>query len=395
LLWGCILILFFCLGQFRVWVKRDDLIALAQTTAAVASIAIAVLAYLHDVGSKDRFFRLFLAALAFVLLLGTITGWLAALTMKPPVPPSTEPEFTGLALRFLAVGSIFFCTGVSGGLVVWRGARWPLLQVRFDYSFLSSPLVVFAAFAIWPTNASLVAIALALSIGAIAFLVCFLVVLFCFVWREKSYDEHIVQRVLETLTSIRAEGVEGKQAPAAVKVDDLKSILRSNDTTLTRALDTLLAEDRIFQVDCRYYALERADWARCLDALQQFDVVVFGNKEKRAAEELAKTLRLPSELVMSHLLPDALRQKYIFASHTNASPVYLNPRVVTRAELASIVAEAVRQDFSRRPYNVTQDGAQNDFIGKRIQERFKCLPNDIGPREIGAACKEYAKANHP
>jgi hypothetical protein len=276
LLWGGILIVLFCLGQFRVWVKRDDLIALAQTTAAVASIAIAVLAYLHDVGSRDRFFRLFLAALAFVLLLGAITGWLAALTMKPAVPPSPEPEFTGLAMRFLAVGAIFSCAGVSGGIAVWRGAGWPLFQVRFDYSFFSSPLVVLAAFGVWPTNGSLVGIALALSIGAIAYLVCFLVVLFCFVWREKSYDERIVERVLGTLTSMRAEGVEGKRAPAAVDVDDLKSILRSNDTTLTKALDTLLAEDRIFQVDRRYCALERADWDRCLDALQQFDLVVFG-----------------------------------------------------------------------------------------------------------------------
>lgn len=392
-LWGCILILFFCLGQFSVWVKRDDLIALAQTTAAVASIAIAVLAYLHDVGSRDRFFRLFLAALAFVLLLGTITGWLAALTMKPSVPSSTEPEFTGLALRFLAVGSIFCCTGVSGGIVVWRGARWPLLQVRFDYSFLSSPLVVLAAFGVWPTKGSLVGIALALSIGAIAYLVCFLVVLFCFVWREKSYDECIVERVLETLTSLRAEGVEGKRAPAAVNVDDLKSILRSNDTTLTRALDKLLAEDRIFQVDRRYYALDGSDWARCLDALQQFDLVVFGSKVKRAAEALAKTLRLPSELVMSHLLPDALRQKYI-CFYTSASPVYLDPKVVTRAELASIVAEAVGQDFSLR-FTETKDDLQNNFIGTQIRERFRCLPSDIDPREIGAACKEYAKANHP
>jgi hypothetical protein len=121
---------------------------------------------------------------------------------------------------------------------------------------------------------------------------------------------------------------------------------------------------------------------------------VFGKKEKRAAEALAKTLRLPSELVMSHLLPDALRQKYVFASYASASPVYLDPKVVTRAELASIVAEAVGQDFSRY-YNETKRDLQNSFIGMQIRERFKCLPSDIDPREIGAACKEYANANHP
>jgi hypothetical protein len=388
LLWGCMLLLFFCLGQFNVWVKRDDLIALAQTTAAVASIAIAVLAYLHDVDSKDRFFRLFLAALTFVLLLGTLTGWLAALTMRPPVPPSTGPEFTGLALRFLVVGSIFFCTGVSGGLVVWRGA-WPLLQVRFDYSFFSSPLVVFAAFAIWPVNASLAGITLALSIGAIVYLICFLIVLFFFVWRgtaEKSYHERIVERVLETLRSMRALGVTGNRAPAAVEIGELKSILHSNDTTLKSALDALLAEDRIFQVGSGYYALETADWENCLANLQKFNVVVF---KKGAADELAKTLGLPSELVMSHLLPDALSKKYILVSDRQGSPVYLDPDVVTRAELASIVAEANKQPTHGR----TKSDWRDDWIGERIRRTFKCLPNDIAPREISAPCKEYAKTN--
>lgn len=101
MMWG---ILIFTSKQYSIALKRDDIINLAQTTSALAGIALAALAIIQK---KEVFLKMLLALVTLIFVLATTTAWLTAIIVG-----GTASEVQNLHLKYsLCCGIIFIFYG--------------------------------------------------------------------------------------------------------------------------------------------------------------------------------------------------------------------------------------------------------------------------------------------
>lgn len=298
--WGGLLLVFFYSGAFEFATKREDFLSLIETTAGLSALALAVLAFLHEMGSRDRYLKLALASLTLVFLLATTTGLLTTLTF-----PANE-GFRALRFRFLVVGLVYVGVAVSGVAVIRLApfTRVPLekmakVQTAYDYSVFLVPV---SAFALWSRDTSLAAVTITLSLGGLVLLLCSVAVLLIAVWRQRTHEEDLQERVLETLRNVRERHQQGGEHPEPVSLAYLRSRLLSNEETLLDAIEGLRAEDRLVQVDYHeYYILEDSDWDRCAREISAHSAFLLGGKTDDKpwddiVTELVQRLHLPRQV---------------------------------------------------------------------------------------------------
>jgi len=278
-LWGGILIVFTNVGKFSVSVKRDDFLPLISTTAALAAIAIAILTYLKETASRDRYLKLALAGLTTMFLLATITGFLSAFTFS-----TADQHFEKLHLRFIVLG--FFYIGVAaiipfgtvltklGPIILSATAVVERIQ---DYSFF---LAAAATFVVWTSEFSLAAVTIVATLGGMVLLLSSSAVMLVSVAHAKTYQEELEERIVETLRGARQSQQPLGLIPHEVPLSQLRNQLHSNDETLLDAIENLKSEDRIVKVgyERSYYILEVEDEARVVDTILKHDVVVLSKK---------------------------------------------------------------------------------------------------------------------
>lgn len=150
ILWGALIILW---SRINLFVKREDIIALAQTTSALAAISLTGLTILQDRGTAQRFLRILLAAITLVFVLATTVAWISVLLI-------TVPEFQNVRLTIGVVIGYFF---VGYGVASLTAVRRELRVIGFLLPF-SIPFDL--AFA----RTDLFAVAIALSLGGMIYL---------------------------------------------------------------------------------------------------------------------------------------------------------------------------------------------------------------------------------
>lgn len=297
--WGGILLLFFYTRLFEVWFKRDDLIGLAQTVAGLAAVALAIITIVQETGSRDRFLKLLLAAITLMLLLATLVGWLAVFTIEPV----EKNGGTKLLLRMVIVAGVYVALGLSGiGAAVSGRHKSTSIHAAYDYSPFVAP---FVAFALWSPQAPLTGIAIALSVGGMAYLVVSTIALLFCLWQARTHQENLEPQVLAILEAARLKPSSGGRRQP-VTLDDLRSNLMSNDDTLLELLRHLRREDRLFEVGYHaYYILREKDWSRCRDVLLEFDVIVLPDKLddslwNEIAQQVGEQLYIPDIVVKAY-----------------------------------------------------------------------------------------------
>jgi hypothetical protein len=333
--WGAILLIFFYSRLFEAWFKRDDLIGLAQTVAGLAAVALAIITIVQETGSRDRFLKLLLAAITLLLLLATLLGWLAVFTIEPV----EKNGGTKLLLRVVMVAGVYLALGASGiGVAITGRRKSAKIHAVYDYSPFVAP---FVAFAIWSPQGSLTGIAIALSVGGMAYLVVSTIVLLLSLWGARTHQEDLESQVIGILEGARVKPKSGgSRQPVAL--DYLRNKLTSNDETLLELLNRLCREDRIFRVDDQAYFILRAwDWSQCKGFLLEFDVIVLPERAADSlwddiAREIGEQLYLPDSVVKTYFaerirefvekefkliaLTDLPQGKLYFKEHTKPWP---------------------------------------------------------------------------
>src|SRR6266852_3941037 len=131
---------FFLLGVFiiwsrkiQLWIKRDDIIGLAQTTAAMAAISLAIVTVLQEKRSRERYTRAVLWLITAVFVVATCSGWLDVLTRNPS-SEKVEP----LVLH-VTIGVGVFCFAWGGGyfaLYSLRRNRGPAVPLQYHVGMM-------------------------------------------------------------------------------------------------------------------------------------------------------------------------------------------------------------------------------------------------------------------
>jgi hypothetical protein len=277
LAWGTCFVIFY-FGSFSFAIGRGDFFSLTQTTAGLGALALAVLAFLTETASRDRYLKLLLAGLLILFLSVTTTGLLSAWTEY-----SAEQNFKILHFRVLVV----FVFGIGYAGVGFTGLltnlpplhRRPLalrVQGLYDYSIFIIPAGLLG---FWPTALSIAGVTVLAAVAGLVLLLVSAIVLLVTVWRARTHGEQLQRRILEILQSIRAEHRRSEADPQPVSLDYLRNRLLSNEATILEEIEELRRDDRLVQVGYRaYYVLEPADLQRCTSALASRNVILLGAK---------------------------------------------------------------------------------------------------------------------
>jgi len=165
IIWGVLIILW---SDINVFVKREDIIGLAQTTSALAAISLTGLTILQDRGTTQRFLRVLLAAITMIFVLATTVGWISVLlvTISDFQPVKlTVGVFIGLGFTFY--GAVSFLPPDTFGVRV-LGFMIPFV--------LPLQLVLFPR--------DLFAVTLALSLGGMIYLLVSSAALTLVTWKR-------------------------------------------------------------------------------------------------------------------------------------------------------------------------------------------------------------------
>ncbi len=384
-LWGGILILFGYTGRFALSVKRDDFLSLISTTAALAAITLAILTYLHETASRDRYLKLVLAGLTLLFLLATATGFLTALAYRP-----FDQQFRTLNFRFLVLGFFFIGAALPMPLAAFVARMSPMAARvvarfggRYDYSLFAAAA---ATFAVWSSEVSLLAVTIVATLGGMVLLLCSTAVMLVSLWRARSHQEVLEDQIVEALRGARQIQQEGKSVPQEIPLSYLRNRLRSNDETLLEAIEALQSEDRIVKVgyDRKYYILEPGDWKRIADAILSHEVVILGESlDAKCWESLFARLeertRLPKQLLREYFAETM--QEYVRGNFENKGSVkpgpfrhetkielFVSPGALERyaGEIKSEIGRIMREGHS--PHSLDTE------IGRGVFALLSCLP---------------------
>src|ERR1700675_973586 len=300
--WGGLLIILGYTHRFTMLVKRDDFLPLTSTTAALAAIALAILTYLHETASRDRYLKLDLAGLTSLFLLATTTGFLAAITFG-----STEKT---LHVRFVLLGLLYLCTAATLPVGALLQRLNPIVLsmvshvgVAYDHSIF---LAAAATFVVWSSDVSFAAVTVVATLGGMMLLLCSTFVMLVTLWRTRTHREDLEEQIVEKLRSARRKQQEGSSTPQEIPLSYLRNCLLSNDETLLDAIEGLQSEDRIIQVGhLHYYILEPDDWQLVEQKVLTHEAVVLSDKVdgecwKSIFDALERETRLPKQLLREY-----------------------------------------------------------------------------------------------
>jgi hypothetical protein len=277
LAWGiCFIVLY--VGSFSFAIRRDDLFSLTQMTAGLGALALAVLAFLTETASRDRYLKLLLAGLLILFLSVTTTGLLSAWTEY-----SAEQSFRILHFRVLVVLAFGICyagVGFAGLLTNLPPLRRRPLALRVQGLYDDSIFIIPAGLlGFWPTALSIAGVTVLASMAGLVLLLVSAIVLLVTVWRARTHGEQLQHRILEILQSIRSEHRRPEADLQPVSLDYLRNRLLSDDMPILEEIRELRRDGRMVEVgSCSYYVLEPADLQRCTDALASRGVVLLGAK---------------------------------------------------------------------------------------------------------------------
>lgn len=377
LAWGtCFVVLYF--GSFSFAIRRDDLFSLAQMTAGLGALALAVLAFLTETASRDRYFKLLLAGLLILFLLVTTTGLLSAWTEY-----SAEQNFKILHFRVLVVLAFGICyagVGLTGLLTNLPPLlRRPLalrVQGLYDYSIFIIPAGLLG---FWPTALSIAGVTVLAAMAGLVLLLVSAIVLLVTVWRARTHGEQLQQRILEILQSIRAEHRHRGTDPQPVSLDYLRNRLLSNEATILEEIEELRRDDRLVQVGYHaYYVLEPADLQRCTDALASRNVILLGAKLDETLwtevlDLLSRETSLPSSVLREYFAGNITEfvehnyEKIGMIAYPEDAVVWLRPGALdtARSEIRARLKSLIMKDGS---------GQDIRTIGHLAIEVLGCAP---------------------
>ena len=371
-----ILIIFFS-GKFEVWTRRDDLIGLVQTTAALAAVGLAVLTLIQEIRNRNRYLKLLLAGVTVAFLLATLTGWLAVLTIKPG-----EHDLRSLSVRFLILGVIYLAVGTSGiSLAPWdRRSKAVSFARLYDYSFFVLPL---GSFLLWSRDLSLAAVTIVLSLGGMVYLVCGAVVLMILAWRVRPYEELLGERAFEIIRDFRDQHQAGTKTPELVTLDYLRSQLRSDNDTLRDAINALRREDRIIEVVPRFYYLpiSRSETDQGRREVRNFEVVVAASSMSGTFSWgeidafISRKLRLPLEVVSGYFNPDLqdlLNEEFVRSDGSaNGQKYYVHFKIAAIALFRQLLKSP---ELEAHWKNTWLSSEEEESLGNEILNQFSCFP---------------------
>lgn len=172
-IWGALI---YFSRDLNISLKRDDIVELAQTTSALAGIALAALAILQD---REKFLKLFLAVITTIFILATTVAWLTVMFVG-----QTQSEWQSIQLRCSGwIGILFFSYGFSR----MAGFKWRQWGIEFAYPFSRAAAFLLPVFlvGVWPSDKSSFGPSVALSMGGMIYLLAATVFLIVAVHRER------------------------------------------------------------------------------------------------------------------------------------------------------------------------------------------------------------------